>query len=84
MSISLITETFEEPGVVLDTKMPTATSIAALIALVFAIFSAPVSAIPMVSIYVVPTAPVPAISTAFTLTDLGVFLSLISFFTSSL
>ena len=84
MSISLITETFEEPGVVLDTKMPTATSIAALIALVFAIFSAPVSAIPMVSIYVVPTSPVPAISTTFTLTDLGVFLSLISFFTSSL
>ena len=76
MSILLIAETFEEPGVVADTDMPTTTSPAAPVA--------PVSAVPTVSVSAIPTTLVPAISIAPTLTGLGVFLSLISFFTSSL
>ena len=84
MSIPLIAETFEEPRVVANTKMPTTTSPATLVAPVSAIFSAPVSAVPTISISTIPTAPVYVISTAPIVIGLGVFLFLISFFTSSL
>ena len=50
---------------------------------VFAIFLAPVSTVPTTSVSVTPATPIPAVSTAPTFTSLGVFLSLIFFFTSS-
>ena len=84
VSIPQIAETFEEPGVAVDTNMPTTIYLAAPVAHVSAIFLALVSAVPTVSVFVTPAVPVLAISTALTLTGLGVFLSPISFFTSSL
>ena len=84
MSIPQIAETFEEPGVAVDTNMPTTIYPAAPVAHVSAIFLALVSAIPMVSVFVTLAVPVPTISIAPTLTGPGVFLSPISFFTSSL
>ena len=67
-----------------DTNMPTTIYPAAPVAHVSAIFLALVSAIPMVLVFVTLAVPVPAISIAPTLTGPGVFLSPISFFTSSL
>ena len=84
MSIPLIAKTFKEPRVVADTKMPIAISPAAPVAPVFAIFSTLVSVVPTISISIIPIAPVYVISTAPILTGLGVFLFLISFFTSLL
>ena len=84
VSIPLIAETFKEPGVAVDTDMPTATFLATPVAPVFAIFSALISAVPTVSVSVTLATPVAAISTAPTLMGPSVFLSPISFFTSSL
>ena len=80
VSIPLIAETFKEPGVVVDTDMPTATFLATPVAPIFA----SVSVVPTVSVSVTLATPIPAISTAPTLTGPSVFLSPISFFTSSL
>ena len=84
MSIPLIVETFEEPGVAANIDMPTTTSPAAPVSPILAVPSAPISAVPTILVSVIPTTLILAICTAPTRMSPGVFLSLIFFFTSSL
>ena len=81
MFIPLIVETFEEPGVLANIEMPTATSPVAPVPPVYAVFLVLVSATLTVLISAVPIVSISAISTSPITMGRGVFLFRISFFT---